>query len=170
MRKNILTIIIMAIVLINTVLTGVLIFAIVPSANRTNQLVTKVASIVDLELENPDAAKAEVSIADIVSYELPDKLTIPLKSTDSNPHYAVFYVSLAMNSKHADYATLNTKIAENKNAIEEIVQNAFSQYTADEVNVNSNKEKIKEQVLAGVQDLFKSDFIMKVSFGNIITD
>lgn len=157
----------MAIVLINTVLTGVLIFTIVPTATKTNQLVTKVASIVNLELESPDAAASQLSIEDITSYEFADDLRIPLKSTDGASHYAVFKVSLSMNNKHKDYTALSAKLEENKNAIAEIVQTEFSKYTKDEIE--PNKKKIKDNVLAGVQDLFQSDFIISVTFGNILT-
>lgn len=166
MKKNILTIIIMAIVLINTILTGVLIFVIVPTSNKTNQLVTKVASIVDLELESPDAASEEIAVSDISTYDIPDKLTINLLSTDGNPHYALLFVSLSMNAKHPDFETLNTKITENENAIKEIVTEEFGRYSMDDVN--PNKTKIKEAILTRVQELFKSDFIINISFGNMV--
>jgi len=166
MKKNILTIIIMAIALINTVLLAVLIFVIVPTSNKTNQLVAKVASIVDLELESPEAGAAELAVSDINTYDLIDKLTINLKKTDETVHYALLNVSLSINSKHEDTATLEPKIVENENAIEEIVTEEFGKYTIDEVN--DNKNAIKEQVLIRIQEHFKSDFIINVSFGNLI--
>ena len=166
MKKNILTIIIIAITLINTILTAVLIFVIVPTSNKTNQLVTKVASIVNLELEDPEEGKAEIAVSDIVSHKIDEKLTIRLSSTNNKPQYAVLYVSLSMNSKHEDYETLNPKIVENENAITEIVSEEFEKYTMD--GVNDNKEAIKAQVLSRIQELFKSDFIINVSFGNIV--
>lgn len=169
MRKNILTIIIMAIVLINTALTGVLIFAIVPTANRTNKLITKVASIVDLELEDAKDEAKEIAVADIVTYELPDKLTIPLKSVDGTSHYAVFSLSYYMNSKSEDYTALAEKIADYDNRIAEIAQDAFSKYTIEEIGDSEIKEKLKQQVRTDIQDLFDSDFVINVSFGNILT-
>ncbi len=166
MKKNILTIIIMAITLINTILTAVLIFVIVPTSNKTNQIVTKVASIVDLELESPDAEKEEISLSDMASYEIPDKLTINLKSNDKIERYAVLYVSLTMNTKHKDYETYKEKLAENENAIMEIVTEEFEKYTKDEIPLKKNE--IREQVRIRIQDHFQSDFIINVSFGNLI--
>ena len=57
MKKNILTIVIMAATLINLVLSAVMIFSVVPAMNKTSNLVDKVASVVDLEIEdaNKDA-------------------------------------------------------------------------------------------------------------------
>jgi len=166
MKKNILTIIIMAITLINTILTGVLIFAIVPMANRTTQLVTKVASIVDLELESPGKGEEEISVSDIATYNVPAKLTINLKSSDSSSHFALVNVSLSINTKHEDYEALNPKIQENVNVIKEIVTEEFNKYTKEEVEPNITT--IKEQVLIRIQEYFKSDFVINVSFGNKI--
>ncbi len=167
MKKNILTIIIMAVTLINTILLGVLIFTIVPSANRTTKLVDKVASIVDLEMESPENASAQVAVSDIMIYDLPDKLTINLKKGDDGvEHYAMLNVSLSMNSKHEDYETLNPKVTENSNAIEEIIQEEFAKYSRDEVEANKNV--IKNQIIIRIQELFQSDFIISVSFGNLI--
>ncbi len=167
MRKNILTIIIMAITLINTVLLALLIFTIVPAANKTSRLMDKIASIVDLELESPEAENKEFAVSDLATYTMEEKLTINLKKTaDGKDHYAVMNVSLAMNSKHKDYDTLNLKIADNENTIKEIVQEEFAKYTIDEVN--SKKTEIKDQVIARVQELMQSDFIVNVSFGSLV--
>lgn len=167
MKKNILTIIIMAITLINTVLLAVLIFAIVPSANKTMKLVDKVNSIVDLELESPDGQEEDIAVSDIVSYNIADKLTINLKSTDSENHYAIMKVSLSMNSKNEQYETLSPKVAENENAIKEIISDEFGKYTKEEVNANKNQ--IKDQIIIRIQEYFKSDFIINVSIGDLIT-
>ncbi len=164
MKKNILTIIIMAITLINTVLLAMLIFVIVPTSNKTNQLVTKVASIVDLELE--DTQEEKPSVSDIVTQKYEDKLTIKLDSSSSEPHYAILYVSLSMNSKHEDYELLKDKVTENENPVLEIVTEEFGKYSID--NVQDYKEEIRQQVLTRIQELFQSDFIINVSFGNVV--
>lgn len=166
MKKNILTIIIMAIVLINTVLTAVLIFAIVPAAQRTTKLVDKVASVVDLELESPDA-DSNVSVADIENYDITDQMTINLKSTDGKDHYAsIPTVTISMNTKHKDYKSLGEKVQTNANTIKEIITDEFQKYTKEDVL--NNKDEIKEKVLTQIQDYFKSDFIINVTFGNIV--
>jgi flagellar FliL protein len=167
MKKNILTIIIMAITLINTVLLAVLIFAIVPTANKTMKLIDKVNTIVDLELESPEGAVEEISVSDIIAYNIVDKLTLNLKSDDGENHYAILKVSLSMNSKNEDYETLSLKVAENENAVKEIISDEFGKYTKDEVNAMKNE--IKEQIIVRIQEYFKSDFIINVSFGDLIT-
>lgn len=49
MKKNILTIIIMALTVINVILTAVVLFSAVPAMNRTNNLIKKITEVVDLE-------------------------------------------------------------------------------------------------------------------------
>lgn len=167
MRKNILTVIIMAITLINTVLLAVLIFAIVPTANKTMKLIDRVNSIVDLELEAPGGEAEVISVSDIATYTIPDKLTINLKSEDSDSHYAVMKVSISMNSKDEDYTVLSEKMSDNELTIKEIVSDEFGKYTKDEVK--PNKELIKNQIIIRLQEYFNSDFIINVSFGDLIT-
>ncbi len=167
MKKNILTVIIMAVSLINTVLLAVLIFAIVPTANKTLKLIDRVSSIVDLELEAPQEEKEIISVSDIVTYNIADKLTINLKSHDGQNHYAAMKVSISMNSKAEDYEALSVKVAENELAIKEIVSDEFGKYTMDEVK--PNKDLIKDQVIIRLQEYFQSDFIYTVSFGDLIT-
>lgn len=169
MRKNILTIIIMAIVLINTILTGLLIFTIVPSANRANQLISKVASIVDLELESPNSG--ELSVMDIVKHEIDGEQTINLKKgADGKAHYALLSVTLSMNSKHKDYSKYSAKVGDFESEIKEFVNLEFSKYTMDEILTNKEgiKDEVKEKVLEEINNLFLSDFIINISFGNIV--
>jgi len=167
MKKNILTIIIMAMCLVNIVLSAVLIFVMVPAANKTIKLVDKVAQLVDLELESPENNIENLSVSDIETYLFSDKLTCRLKDNDDGKdHYAVLYLSLSLNKTHDDYEKLQPYISQYENNIKEIVTDEFAKYTKDEIP--EKKDKIKSQVLVRIQELFKSDFIINVSFGNIM--
>ena len=52
MKKNILTIVIMAASIINLILSAVLIFSVMPTMNKTSNLIDKVSSVIDLEIES----------------------------------------------------------------------------------------------------------------------
>jgi len=171
MKKNILTIIILAMALINIVLSAVIIFVVVPTSNKTSNLIDNVLSIINLELEDPEPLAEELAVEDIVVHDFTDKLTINLKSSegDSKNHYAQFNLSLSINSKHKDYETLGPTIITYENAISEIISEEFSKYTID--NMMENKNVIKEIVLGRIQnEIFKSNFIINVSFGKLILD
>ena len=55
MKKNLMSVIILALVLVNLVLTAILTFTIIPQTKKSNQLVDQVCSAIDLELESGDA-------------------------------------------------------------------------------------------------------------------
>ena len=50
MKKGISNIIVLALVIVNLVLTVILVFTFLPSIKKTNNLVTKICDIVDLEV------------------------------------------------------------------------------------------------------------------------
>lgn len=166
MKKNILTVIILAMCLINIILSAVLIFVMVPTANKSIALVNKVAQIIDLELESPDNAIANLGVSDIETYLIDERLTCLLAKSDDKDHYAVLYLSLSLNKTHDDYEELKEYIMQYENDMKEIVSDEFAKYTIDEAKLV--KDKIKDQVKVRIQELFKSDFIINVSFGNIM--
>ena len=68
MKKNILTIIVMAVSIVNLVLGIVLVFSIVPASNKTAALVDKVASVIDLNIDDPNSEEQDYTIDDLVAY------------------------------------------------------------------------------------------------------
>ena len=171
MKRNLLTIIILALGILNMVLTAVIVFAVVPTTMRTNTLISKVASTIDLELESPAANNPnKIDIADIEVYDIPDDMTINLtkEPNDTKSHYALVSVSLSINTKSEDYKTLQPTIATNETSITEIITDEFSKYTVS--NVKANKENIKAEILRKLQEMFKSDFIVSISVGKIVVE
>lgn len=171
MKRNLLTIIILALGILNMILTAVIVFAVVPTTMRTNSLISKVASTIDLELESPsDKDENQIDIADIEVYQIPEDLTINLKNdtNDDKNHYALVSVSLSINTKSEDYKVLQPTIATNESSITEIITDEFSKYTVS--TVTANKENIKAEILEKLQELFKSDFIISISVGKLVVE
>ena len=138
MRKNILTIIILAMCLINIVLSAVLIFVMVPTANKSIALVNKVAQIIDLELESPENAISNIGVSDIETYLIDERLTCILAKSDNEDHYAVLYLSLSLNKTHDDYLELQPLIKQYENNMKEIVSDEFAKYTIPLASLLSN--------------------------------
>ena len=79
MKKNILAIIILAATIVNISLTAILLFTVVPKAQRTDALIQKIVSILDLELENPDASDyAEIPFEERELYSIAERQTFNL--------------------------------------------------------------------------------------------
>ncbi|BCN31525.1 flagellar basal body-associated FliL family protein [Anaeromicropila herbilytica] len=169
MKKNILTVVILALCIMNLVLTALIVFVVVPSTAKTNKVISDVATIIDLELDSPKENPNEnVKVTDIENYTVEEKQVINLKidPVDKQQKYVSLQLSLSMNKKNDDYATLQPEVEKNITKITEIVANVFSKYTKTEAQLH--KDEIKAEVLKQIQDLFKSDFIIDVAFGSII--
>ena len=78
MKKNIVTIMIMALVALNVILTGVIMFVMVPSQTKVNTLVTKISNIIDLDVGSPNATTplGQVSIADQETFRIDKSINI----------------------------------------------------------------------------------------------
>lgn len=167
MKKNILTIVILALCLINLVLTALLIFTIVPTAKRTDALISQVASVIELELTG--YSEGAYKVEDLETHKIEEKLTKNLKiGSDGENHFAVVdYVTLSINKKSEDYKEKSVIITDQDAKIMDIVGTTISQYTIE--TAISEQAKMKEDILKQLRKYFgSSDFIVDIYFGNFI--
>lgn len=167
MKKNLVTVITLALVLVNLVLTVVLTLAIVPETQKANELITKVCSAIDLDLESGSAtSNANIPIDQIEVYSMEDSLTINLKQgEDGESHFAIITVAISMDTQNEDYETLGSQVEAKETLIRSEVNNVVAQYTIDEIK--GNQEALQEEILKDLQQMFASDFIVGVSFPTI---
>jgi len=167
MKKNLATILLIAMAFVNLTLSIVLVIAVLPAANKTNRVISKVVQILDLELESKEPTP-ELGVADIEVYTFEDKLTVNLAKSagDSSNHYALFSVSLSMNKTAPDFTDMSAIVPTRETIIKEYINDEFGKYTAD--TVQKNKDAIKEAILAKLADEFDSDFIVNISFGEVL--
>lgn len=167
MKKNLISIIILTLLIINIVLSSITLFSVFGTNKKTAALVTDIAAAVNLDL---GAAQEEeeivtVSMADVVTYDIAE-MTIPLKkSEDGKEHYALLSITLSMNSKDKDYEVygdLTTRESLIKGEINDVV----AQYTVDQARENSHV--IEEQILERIQLLFDSKFVYDVTISGAL--
>ena len=170
MKKNMMSIIILALLVVNISLTAVMMFSVVPAANRTNKIVKDVAAVMNLELSSTmGGSDAEVPIEDTLTYEIADKMTIPLrKGADEKDHYAVVSISLAMNTKNEDYEKFGSQesMLERESLIKNEINEVVGSYTLEEAQTNT--QAVQTAILDRIQNLFGSKFIYKVVFRDVI--
>jgi len=171
MKKNLITVIILALVVVNLVLTAVLTITIIPETQKANELITKVCSAIDLDLVAGDTAGSlSVDVADMVDYPVSsgEKMTINLAdSGDGNLHYAVLVVSLSLDSTNEDYATFgdgNGNLSTSDNIISDTIKTVVANHTIEDMR--NNEDGVKEEILEALQGLFKSSFIVRVNFAS----
>lgn len=167
MKKNLLTVITFALVLVNLVLTVVLTISIVPETKKANELITKVCGAIDLDLESGSAdSAANIPIDQIEAYSIDDTMTINLKKgEDGKDHFAMLTVTLSVNTEDEDYKKLNPEIAEKENLIKAEISDIVSQYTIDEIK--NNQAAVQDEILKSLQKMFGSDFIVDVGFPDV---
>ena len=173
MKRNLLSIITLALVIVNIALTVFLLFTVIPANKKTTALVTDIASVMNLELYGADGSTTggpAVNVADTVTYDIADQMTISLRhGSDEKDHYAICSVTLAMDSKHDDYANYGSD--EQLKTMESMIKNAIidsvGSLSYDEAQVMSSAE-ISQMVLEKVQEIYGSDFIYKIVFRDIM--
>ena len=166
MKKNILTIIIMASCLLNLILTAVIVFAVVPTMNKTSQLVDKVATAIDLETDEEASGDYSIdnSIDNLEPYSIAfeNKQTINLKPDegDNTSHFAVLEgVTISFNKEAEDYKEVSESVKAKDVYITEIVKETI----ADQSMKTLNQNAVKEQALAKIQDLYGSKCIVRLA-------
>lgn len=170
MRKNILTIIVMATSLVNLVLTIVLVFAIMPAMNKTSVLVDKVASVVDLEIEDANAEGEEYTMEDLQTYtkEYGSTVNINLKrdAGDTANHYAqISGWVISFNNKAEDFTEISEAVQTNDVYVDDIVKETISGYTVSTVDVT----RIKTDIIKKVREKYNTKAVVDISLSSWLT-
>jgi flagellar FliL protein len=167
MKKSLITIITLLLVLINLVLTALLTFTIIPETKKANDLITKVAGAIDLDLTAGGATTANGStgLTDKEVYTIDDAITVNLKSgTDGTAHYAsISKITLTINKKSEGYATYGGENMKNYNGIiTDTVSKIVSKYTVDELQAKS--QEAKDDVKDELAKSFGGDLVTSVGW------
>lgn len=163
MKKNLITVIILAICVVNLILNVMLVFVCMPSAKKTNNLITEIASILNLELEKEDG-KRNVELENIATYNV-DAQVVNLKDDGSgNSHYVQVGLTLEMDKSSKDYENLNTVLTDAQGAVFDEARNIVQNYTYEEVSAQDTQEEIKNQILNSLQKKYGTTCIYRVSF------
>lgn len=163
MKKNILTIIIMVLTAINVIMTAIMFFVMLPTFKSTNTLITRVASVLDLELESDEEESESYSVKDLESYEVvfENGETVNLAAgADGETHYAQLSgFTLSVNKASDDYKELSKTLDSQQAQIKDIILKTIAEHTAEDIS----REAIMEESLEKIQEYFDSKFIVSVS-------
>lgn len=170
MKKNLLTVLILALTMVNLVLTCVMMISVMGTNKKTAKLVNNIATVLDFELTEPGGEnateKTEVSLADTDVYNISGSMTIPLKTDGaSKQEYIVFDISLSMNKKSPDYKTYKDAMSERESLIKDAITSVVTSHTKEECR--GNIEGLKQEILEAIQKLFGSDFIFNVGISGV---
>lgn len=164
MKRNLLSVLILALTVVNIVLTAVLMFSVVGTNNKVAALVTDIGTILQLDMGTADGDKgSEISVEDIEMYNIADSMTIHLKTAeDGKDHYCIVSVALSVNTKHEDYKKHGASIGNYESLIKGEIDQVIGSYTKEQAE--ENKEAIADEILTRIQELYDSTFIVDVVF------
>ena len=169
MKKNLLSVVILALLVVNLILTGIMMFSCVSANKKTAALVNDIASVLDLELTGGGSNTEEVaavSVADTEIYNIADAMTVALRpSEDGKEHYCMCEVSFSMNKTHEDYETMSPMVATQESKIRSIIIGVIGGYTKEEAQ--ANQKAIESAILEQVQQMFGSKFIFEAYFRDV---
>ena len=86
MKKNLISIVILALLVVNIVLSSITLLSVSGTNRKTAALVTDIAAAINLDLggqTEEEKQEVTVSMADVVTYDITD-LTVPLKKGEND--------------------------------------------------------------------------------------
>ena len=173
MKKNMMSILILALLIVNIALTGIMMFSVTGTAKKTSALIDDISAAINLDLKNQSATstgpvKADVSIENTEVFAIGEEMTIPLaKGADGKEHYYLVAVTLSMDTKHEDFKKLKPMVSTQVELIKGEIINVISSHTLEEVKEDENA--IRMEILQRIQTLFDSQFIFNVTFTKNLT-
>lgn len=168
MKKNLMSVIILALLIVNIALTAVMLFSVTSTNKATADLIARISGAMDMELSSADGSsfKPAVPIENIASYDIADTMTIRLKQDeDGAEHYIMIAVTLSMDKEHKDYKTYGETLADRESLIKSEIISVVGTYTMEEAQ--ADEEALKQAILERIQNMFGSDFIFKVDFRDV---
>lgn len=166
MKKNLMSILILALLVVNIVLTAIMMFSVTGAMKSTTALVGRIAGILDLELDL-GADGNDLSIDDIMIYDISEPMTIPFAvdaaaGENAKQGYLRLSVSLQMDKTHEDYKKYQESLADNESLIRGEIIDVVSSYTQEEFQ--NDTDGVRSEILLRLRRLYNSDFIYKVVF------
>ena len=171
MKKNLMSVVILALVAVNLVLTGIIMFSTVSANRKTIALVDDIAAILNLELEKPSAGEENaeeemVAPENSEVYDIADAMTVALRdSGDGKDHYAICSVSFSLNTQNEDYKTYQPMLAAKESKIKSEIIEVVGSYTKEQAQADVHG--IENAILAKVQAMFDSKFVYEAYFRDI---
>lgn len=171
MKKNMLSVLILALLIVNVALTSIMMFTMMGTNKKTAKLIDGISTALSLEITDPSMegveAEAEVAMEDIKVHQIPDQLTIGLaKGADGKSHYCIVSISLSLNTKDPDYEKYSATLADNEDMIKDKIFQVVGSHTIEEAE--SNTDGLREEILEAIQQMYGSKFVYNIVFRDIM--
>ncbi|MCM1063531.1 MAG: flagellar basal body-associated FliL family protein [Eubacterium sp.] len=170
MKKNLLTVLILALMVVNIVLTTIIMVSVISANKKTADLVGNIATALNIQFAVPGSegeAEPAVPLEDIVVYALPDSQMVQVPTADGGTVYFVFNLSLSMDSKGDGYKKHGESITSGSydSMILDQVNSIVAAHTEEECR--NDIESIKKEILQAIQDFTGYKFVYKINISGV---
>ena len=168
MKKNLMSVIILALVVINLVLTAIMMFTIMPQTQKANEMITKVCEAIDLELNSGAATGlSNLPMSQIEVYNVAEGATMTVNLADGK--YAVVAIAISVNNESEEYEeNTTTPLSTKESLIKDAVRETIAKYTKAELSANS--DMAKDEILKILKKDFGAEYIVGISFPTFTFD
>lgn len=164
MKKNLMTVIILALVVANFVLTAIMMFSILPQTQKANEMITKVCEAIDLELNSGAATGlSNLPMSQIEVYNVAEGATMNVNLADGK--YAVVAIAISVNNESDEYTENSagtTLLSTKESLIKDTVREIISKYTQQELSADS--DAVKNEILKILKKDFGANYVVGISF------
>ncbi len=169
MKKNLISVLILAICIINLVFNILLVFVFMPSATKTNKLITDISEILDLEIESQSNGNGTFDVSNLAVFELEQGNPVNLAADGSDEIHVLQYgLTINLDKTASDYKKTNENLTASTALIYDTVRGIIGKYTYDQCTDVAVQEQIKEEILTSLRETFNTECIYSVSFYNWI--
>ena len=173
MKKNLMSVIILALLVVNLVLTSILMFTIYPQAKNANELITAICHAINMDLQSGAASGlGNLPLDKVELYAVNGGADMNFnlkKGSGTKTEYAIIAASLSINKTSNTYEQSGTAIlSEKEEYIKDAIDTVVGKYTKEEFD--TNKEAVKKEILKKIQNIFGADYVIGISFGKSVTN
>lgn len=167
MKKNLITVLILALCIINLAFNILLVFTFVPSVKKTNKLVGDIMAVLDLEMSSQTAGNSGFDVSNLAPFQLEQSNPINLAADGSGALHVVQYgLTINLDKTASDYSDASANLTNSTALIYDMCRNIIGKYTYDQVIDVNVQNQIKAELLASLKETFNTECIYSVSFYN----
>lgn len=178
MKKNLLSVIILFLLIVNISLTAVMMFSLVLPNQKALALMTDVATVLRLELPSVSVAGGtyvapEVALKNVETYNVNggESMMIPLKmgANETSTRFFMARTALSMDTKNKGYKDTDSgDLSVVDTMIQDVIIRIFGGYTMEDILDPDIFDEIRTKIILGLHDLYGTDFIFSVQFRDVI--
>ncbi len=167
MKKNLITVLILALCIINLVFNILLVFTFVPSVKKTNKLVGDIMAVLDLEISSQNGGNGGFDVSNLSPFQLEQSNPINLAADGSGSLHVVQYgLTINLDKTAADYNAVVNNLTNSTSLLYDMTRNIIGKYTYEQVIDVNVQNQIKAEILAALKETFNTECIYSISFYN----